>query len=282
MRSIEKAITSSRTTMKPRGATTNKTALLITGALSLFSLFIGGHVSGSLDHLRVSEILIMMWFSITTPVVFYLTFHDVISARSLALFGGTVLALSALSSKISKQYGSSTAEHLAIITHSYNMCEFLGMLFVHPSHYGCNNVTSCIGSALIIMPASRFDIRWLPANWQDDFRCAFHLSFTALLFYLIPSSPPLSREAIKEPRLRLWSYAVGFVGVHLVIFSWLQFRSSFESINMPSNPWYALIASLVFIGLNLIWLTPAIRTLGRVLKENRRIIMLRELDTSST
>lgn len=97
----------------------------------------------------------------------------------------------------------------------------------------------------------------------------------------MPRSPPLSKQTIKEPRLRLWSYAASFVGVHLVIFGWLQHGSSYKPTNMPSNPWYTLTASFVFIGLNLIWLPPAIRTLGRVLKENQRILMLRELNNST-
>lgn len=267
--------------MKSREPTVKKISLLAVVLLSAIGISIGGHISASLDHLHFSEFLFVAWFTVTAPGVLLFTFHDIINGRSLALLGGIVLVLSALFSKTSKLYGSSTLENLAIITHNYNLCELLGTFFIPPSYYDCNNVTLCI-VALIFICASRFDIRWLPVNWQDDFICANHLTFTALLYYSIPSSPPLSKETIKEPRLRLGSYAAGFVGVQLVIFGWLQFRSSFASTSLPSNPWYALIASLAFVGLNFIWLPPALRTLGRVLKENQRILKLRELDASST
>lgn len=265
--------------MKSRAPTLKEVALFATGVVSVIGLSIGGHVIDSLGHLHVSEILIVLWFTFTAPVVLVFTFHDDISGRSFVLLGGIALALSALSSKISRQYGSSTLENLAIITSNYILCELLGLLFVYPSKCSCDSVIIFFG-ILIVISASKFSTLLLSVNWQDEFRCAYHLSFTALLYFSIPSLPPLGKETIKEPRLRLWYNAAGFVGVQLVTFGWLQFRSSFKSfIFMPSNPWYTLIASLVFIGLNFIWLLPVKRTVERVVKENRRILTLRELAT---
>lgn len=216
--------------------------------LVLVSISIRSLSPRSVPWLYFSELLIVHWFSSMAPIV---TFPDT-SGMSMVLMGGAALTLSAFSRKYSIQYRSPTLRNLAIITQGYSYCGVMGMLLVPSSYFH----TDLFFMSLFVGFSRYFEpFAMLPFSWQDDFRCAYQFSFTFLLYCLVPYPPPLAQEAGIEPRLRL-SYIV-FFGVQLVTFAWLQFRSSFKSLSIiPPNPWYSLIACLVFIGLNLIWFGP--------------------------
>lgn len=237
--------------MSSREAPVNKCAVIAIEVLSLVSISARSLTARSFAWLYFSEKLIVQWFSNIAPIVLYFTFHD-ISGRSMVLLGGAILTLSALLRKYSMLSGSTTLRNLAIITQSYSYCEVMGMLLVPSSRFHSH----LSYMSILIALAGYFDpFAMLPFDWQETSRCAYQLSFTLLLYFLVPN-PPLIQETEIELSLRLSKYA-GFAGVQLVVLCWLQYRSSFKSFNiMPSNPWYALIASLVFIGLNFIWLRP--------------------------
>lgn len=146
--------------------------------------------------------------------------------------------------------------NLAIITQGYSYCGVSGMLLVPSSHFHTDLffMTLFVGMSGYLEPFAM-----LPFSWQDDFRCAYKFSFTLLLYYLVPNQSLLAQESENGLSKTLSNYAC-FFSVQLVTFAWLQFRSSFKSLSViPSDPWYTLIAGLVFIGLNLVWFWPSYR-----------------------
>lgn len=241
--------------MTSREAPINKTPITAMEVLALVSISVRSLSSRSVPWLYFLELLIVHWFSSMAPIVLYLTFPD-ISGRSMVLVGGAALTLSALFKKYSIQYGSRTLRNLAIITQGYSYCGVLGMLLVPSSHFQ----TDLFFMSLFVGFSSYFEpFAMLPFSWQDDFRCAYQFSFTLLLYCLVPYPPPLAQKSDNGLSKRLSNYA-RFVSLQLVTFAWLQFRSSFKSISViPSDPWYTLIAGLVFIGLNLVWFWPSNR-----------------------